>query len=334
MHRAPLREIMYGVAIGDAWGRLTERKDYANIVAEYGTRGPELSNAEMGGTLYVTDDTQMSLYLAQAIRGHTSLTDALRDDVTRAWVTWLDDEDNYRAPDQACITAARRLKDGMHWTKSTQRDNDGSGAVMRAWACAYMDDPAEGDAAAAWQAASTHGGANAILASMFLTRIVRSGFSVDSALGTLDDLCRRAYVQDAVLDGLIGLRGMSQRDDIRAYVLNSLGDDTDPNTVRGAVARARHMYDRLASDPWNGDIELQGWRSHETLAAAALCVDLFAWDPVSAIRRAVTTDGDSDTVGAVVGGLCAVRHPLPWTDMPEDWLAKLEPRYRAEIDAL
>ena len=55
-------DVIRGCAIGDAWGRELERKDYDRIVSLYGERGPELPDE-----LVITDDTQMSLYLAKAL---------------------------------------------------------------------------------------------------------------------------------------------------------------------------------------------------------------------------------------------------------------------------
>lgn len=62
-----------------------------------------------------------------------------------------------------------------------------------------------------------------------------------------------------------------------------------------------------------------------------LCLDLFPEDPWSAVRRSVTTDGDSDTIAAVTGALAGFFYPFPWKGVPEDWFTRLEPMYQELI---
>jgi ADP-ribosylglycohydrolase len=52
-------------------------------------------------------------------------------------------------------------------------------------------------------------------------------------------------------------------------------------------------------------------------------------DPVEALRRAVTTGGDSDTLGAIAGFFLGGVYGDVW---PKHWLIRLEPRYSAWID--
>lgn len=85
--------------------------------------------------------------------------------------------------------------------------------------------------------------------------------------------------------------------------------------VLAAVDIAKKNFEKMRDDPSDG---IEGWLSHETLVCAALCLDLFPEDPWSAVRRSVTTDGDSDTIAAVTGALAGSVHPFPWKGVPED----------------
>jgi ADP-ribosylglycohydrolase len=46
------------------------------------------------------------------------------------------------------------------------------------------------------------------------------------------------------------------------------------------------------------------------------------------LRRAVVTNGDSDSIGAVAGGLLGALHGQAW---PKGIITRLEPRYQTEI---
>ncbi|MEI6699890.1 MAG: ADP-ribosylglycohydrolase family protein, partial [Mycobacteriaceae bacterium] len=57
------RTAMLGVAYGDSWGYPNERHSYGRLTL-LDLRGPELPER-----LIVSDDTQMTLYLARALDG-------------------------------------------------------------------------------------------------------------------------------------------------------------------------------------------------------------------------------------------------------------------------
>jgi ADP-ribosylglycohydrolase len=53
-------------------------------------------------------------------------------------------------------------------------------------------------------------------------------------------------------------------------------------------------------------------------------------EPVEALRRAVTTGGDSDTLGAIAGFFLGSVHGDVW---PQHWLTRLESRFATWINA-
>jgi hypothetical protein len=120
---------------------------------------------------------------------------------------------------------------------------------------------------------------------------------------------------------------MSSADDVLTFL------KTGAEGLLDAVNRARPQLEEFRNDPWDDDVcaPVPGWRSHDTLAAATLCLDLFPDDPYSAVRRATVSEGDSDTVAAVTGALAGRMHPFPWDGLPENWFSLLEPRYQQWI---
>lgn len=314
-----LRHVLTGCALGDSWGRTLERKDYRDIVSVHGAHGP---NLDTRSTLFITDDTQMSLYLARALseNGHAK-PHVVQQAILDAWVTWESDPENFRAPGNTCLLAARRVRDGHPWHKATSYLSDGSGAVMRAWACAFIPED-RWASVAAWQAASTHAAAAAIVTSLLAADYVRN--PPQHGESSIAYLMRRCT---PVLIGKVDpywFEGMRIDGSIHHYLESGIA------VVQEALQTAESVANRPRDDPWADDpsAELPGWRSHHALACAAVCIDLFPDDPCSAVRRAVVTDGDSDTIGAVTGALCAARHPFPWKGVPDNWDASLERIYR------
>ena len=316
--RPPLSDILLGCALGDSWGRAVERKSLEVIQKEYGWEGVPLPE----GDLLITDDTQMSLYLAEALAADAAVWDIPRR-VCQAWVDWLDDPENFRAPGLTCLDAARKLKDGVPWQDATDTSSDGSGAVMRAWACAYLPEHLQ-NGVAMWQAASTHGAPNAIMASVIATRLAADGFTDGEVTATISELCRDVgWLTKDDKAWLVGLDGMGDTYTVGAFI------ERGRTGILSKVAAAWKLVNDGRSDPWSFDPSdtFPGWRSHDALMCAAVCLDMFPGDPASAVRRAVTTEGDSDTIGAVAGALAARRHPFPWKGIDANWYTRLEPGY-------
>ncbi len=313
--------VIRGAALGDAWGDTLERREYSRILTAYGKQGMDLPE----GVLTITDDTQMSLYLARALNGSSSDTgNALKDQVIAAWVKWEQDPENFRAPGETCLRSIRRMRDGFPWQHSTVSESDGSGALMRAWAAAFLPEN-RWAGVAMWQAATTHGAPNAIVSSVIAAHMVRFGYPNGNALGEVERLCQDfSWVDHRHLRWIYGLGGMNDSRNVDGFLRRGRAG------VLEAAHKARITAEHLGDDPWNGDVSERnpGWRAHDALVCAALCLDLFPDDPAQAVRRAVNTDGDSDTIGTVTGALAAVNHPFPWKGIPEDWFTRLEPQYQ------
>lgn len=319
-------DVIRGVALGDSWGRLYERASYDNIVASYGKCGPV---KVLNDTLHITDDTQMTLYLAKALNGTaTSSVGDVQSRVLDAWVDWFNDPENFRGPGQTCLTAISRLEHHP-WRTATVQDSDGSGAVMRVWPAAFLPED-RWAGVAMWQAATTHGGHNAVAASLVAAYMARNGFPRGQALHTIEKLTEHLEWTKPLGEQafwLHGLHGMETLREVSEFLFQGL------QGLREAALTAEASTYWKAADPWEGDPSdaNPGWRSHDTLVCAAVCLDKFPDDPFSAVRRAVTTEGDSDTIAAVTGALAACIHPFPWNGLDPSWFDNLEGLYRQWI---
>jgi ADP-ribosylglycohydrolase len=312
--------VLRGCAYGDAWAVPDEFRSYADLTRR-NPRGPELPER-----LIITDDTQMTLSLARALDGAAEKTDdQLRDDVIKEFVLWLNDPDNDRAPGNTCLAATRKLASGLTWPQATVPGSDGCGTVMRVSPAAFL---AEGrwQPVAAWQAATTHGKASGIAASMLTAAIIRRAAQGDIASGQATkaalDLPNDPKIRTCVGDWLAGHPLAETSDAIDALL------DGGFTTVRGCLQNAHAAVDKFRSDPWASDpcaAAGEGWRAQETLATALLCIDALPGEPIDALRRATVTNGDSDSIAAVAGAILGAMHQDPW---PQEWAGRLEPRYR------
>lgn len=310
--------VLRGVAIGDAWGAPSEFRSIGELTRQ-SRLGPVCPER-----LEVTDDTQMTLYLARALNRTRGLDVAKRQHaIAEEFIAYTHDPDfGSRAPGVTVTNSLRRLESGLPWQQATDDYSDGCGTVMRTSPVAFTDEPV---GIAAFAAAITHGTPNAVAAAILNTELLRLIVSAgrNAPAGALSatalDMARRP-ADYGLLDVGPWLDGLDV--DLLA------GFDALTQLLIVTTAALEHGY---AADPWAFDPCLaggEGWRAHECLATALLSADAFPEDGWLALRRAVTTGGDSDSIGAVAGGLLGALHGRFW---PKDTLARLEPRYRAEI---
>lgn len=307
--------VLRGVAIGDAWGNPNEFLPIDMLTAK-DRRGVDLPER-----LEVTDDTQMTLYLAQAINSTLGrpIPD-VQEAIAKAFIAYTHDPDfASRAPGVTVTGSLRRLESGMPWHLATDDYSDGCGTVMRVTPAAFADDWA---GIAAFSAAITHGTPNGIAAALLNAATLR--YAWGTAKFT-DELPLTQYAYRVALNPgpLLNVERW----------LTPLQVDLKSGFRQCAevLHRCKAALPQFRADPWATDpceVGGGGWRAHECLAVALLSVDACFHDPWEALRRAVTTDGDSDSIGAVAGGLLGARYGAFW---PSTALERLEPRYQVEI---
>jgi ADP-ribosylglycohydrolase len=73
-----------------------------------------------------------------------------------------------------------------------------------------------------------------------------------------------------------------------------------------------------------------GWIAEEALATGLLCFLLYPDEPVTALRRAALTRGDSDSLACLTGAFAGAHHGIgAW---PAEWVERIE--YRDRLQAL
>ena len=319
------RAAMLGVAYGDGWGYPNERQSYGRLTL-MDLRGPELPER-----LIVSDDTQMTLHLAQALDGAAGKTASeLQSAILAGWLAWLHDP-GLRGIGRTTRTALNALDSGATWYRSTVVHSDACGAVMRVSPCAFLP---EGlwQPVSAWQAATTHGGSAAIASALLAAALLRRVITADDPQQIMAGGLLHHAIDLSHYDALGSAAAPWLIDHPRTGTFDLAGDliRTGMSTVREALQQARDATPKFLDDPWGADPSLahfggEGWRAPQALACALLCVDMLPGDPLEALRRAATTGGDSDTLAAVAGFFLGGAYGDVW---PRHWLMRLEPRYR------
>lgn len=309
---------LFGLAYGDALGKPTEFMAVADIVAQYGPGGPrELA----GDPALVTDDTQLTLAVGTALMNAPTLSAEVLEPLLRErFVRWAGSPDNNRAPGMTCLRACGDLALGRPWTQATVIGSKGCGANMRVAPVGLVtgDDLDTLAGVAQLQAAMTHGHPTALAASELTAYAVRL-------------LCDRT--ESAALPALLRARCHDQRTVYRAEWLDMLWQQPGVASPADYISRGwdecLRVLDRLdlaLAPADDGDdacrVTGAGWVAEEALATGLLCAIRHADDPVSALARAATTSGDSDSIACLTGAFLGAAFgmaawPVSWRDRIE-----------------
>jgi ADP-ribosylglycohydrolase len=317
---------LFGLAYGDALGKPTEFLTVAEIVDRYGRTGPR---SLTGCPALVTDDTQMTLAVAWALREAGSADPDLLSSLLRQhFVTWAASPDNNRAPGNTCLRACAGLSRGLAWQEAAVMDSKGCGANMRVAPVGLVPhyDLPTLTAVSQLQAGLTHGHPTALAASeltAYAVRVLRNGAAVREVPGLLRERCqtqRTVYHEDWL--GPLWRRTTAATPG--EYIARGWRDCLDALERLDAGIREFHG----SEDPcrYTG----AGWVAEEALATALLCATYYADDPVSALARAATTSGDSDSIACLAGALLGAAYGM--TAWPTVWADQIE--YRDQLAEL
>jgi len=293
-----------GHAVGDALGAPVEFMTRKEILAAHGPEGvtdfvPWTTAAHKFPRGSYTDDTQMMLATA------FGMLDALEisrsggfEDVPaavyaryREWLATQSEPGYARRPGSTCIDALTSGVAGCVY--DAINDRKGSGGIMRVAPAGLVERPVRAFETAAEIAALTHG---------HPTGYLSAGFYAD----VISRVVRGADISTAVAE---------TREILLGY------DDYDETLE--AVDRAVELYMSDVHPVEAVQLIGEGWIAEEALGIALMCSMSYPSDWRRATLASVNITGDSDTTGALTGGLSGAALgvdaiPAGWVDDVED----------------
>ncbi|MEU9702008.1 ADP-ribosylglycohydrolase family protein [Streptomyces sp. NPDC047981] len=314
---------LIGLALGDALGFPTEFHDVPAILAKSGPwRAMELPVQR--GTAYITDDTQMTLALARGIRTAMDrgvlAPQSMEPPVREEFVAWYHSPDNNRAPGNTCLSACDLLDGDRVWQDASQIHSKGCGANMRVAPLGLVPGLSEEQRAGAaqLQAALTHGHPTALAASDLTARAVYLLAQGVDPTGLVGHLRSYAYENRSVYrESWLGdLWTRSQDPSARHFA--ERGWDECLAVLERLDAVQRTADPELDPCTYTGD----GWIAEEALATGLLCFLLFPEEPLTALRRAACTRGDSDSIACLAGAFAGAH--LGAGAWPKEWEEQIE----------
>ncbi|ELS52082.1 ADP-ribosylglycohydrolase family protein [Streptomyces viridochromogenes] len=317
---------LLGLALGDALGFPTEFNDVPSILAKCGP----WREMELPTPAIVTDDTQMTLALGKGLRTAMDrgllAPKRLERPVREEFVDWYRSPENNRAPGRTCLVACNLLKDeGRPWQDASQIGSKGCGANMRVAPIGLVpglsDEQRAG--AAQLQSALTHGHPTALAASDLTAHAVRLLAQGAEPAGLVDLL--RAYAhanRTRYHDRWLGDLWTRSQDPTPEHFIARGWDE-----CLGVLDRLQEAVRAVSpeTDPClaTGD----GWIAEEALATALLCFLWFVDEPLTALRRAACTAGDSDSIACLAGAFAGAW--LGADAWPTEWADRIE--YRGDL---
>lgn len=324
---ARVRGCLLGGAVGDALGAAVEFETREAIIDRFGLQGIRDYAVAYGRAGAITDDTQMTLFTAEAIlrsvvrarsRGICNPTSV----VSNAYLRWLRTQGepvpqrtpldgwlfgvkalhSRRAPGRTCIRALRTLRHAT--ADKADNDSKGAGGIMRIapWALIH----------------AIHGGRSLAgvfedaMKSAWITHGHPTGYLAAGAFAVLlHELLQGRALPGAATAALATLRAVE----------NEPIGETEA-ALQLALQLADEGAEPSAAIPRLG----QGWIAEEALGIAVYCAAV-ARSTEEGILAAVNITGDSDTTGSLVGQLLGAANGE--ASIPQRWLEPLE--LRAEI---
>ncbi|MBT8493286.1 MAG: ADP-ribosylglycohydrolase family protein, partial [Deltaproteobacteria bacterium] len=302
-------------ALGDAVGYPCEFRRRDRILEVFppdGVTGPVASKDPIWGQKpfivganhppgTFTDDTQMTIAVALGLieAGRGSL-DALMQIIGKHFVAWSRSDDNNRSPGATCMTGCRNLGRGAPWREAGVADSKGCGSNMRVAPIGlyYAERRDELLEVARASSVLTHGHDAAIegaAAAALLVAMALDGASFEDMHTEVTRVCR----------------GRSPDfDDCWARVPELLSADPGVALAEGGLG--------------------ESWVAEEAVASALWCVWRAEGDYRKAVLLAANTDGDSDSIACIAGGIAGAMGGT--AALPAEWLEVLEKR--EELTAL
>jgi len=229
-----------------------------------------------------------------------------------------------------CIRSCERLEKGLSWKKATELSSKGCGANMRVIPVGLLT--AKGvnlstiGAIAQFQSVLTHAHPTALAASEITAITIAKILHKVPLENLLDELLKHAE---------------QQKKNYRETYLKDIWNRPPFRTAEEFITLG---WEQIIEILWKVKEGLQkqdtqtdpcliigaGWIAEEAFATALYCFLLFPNEPTKALKRAVITSGDSDSIACLTGGFSGAYCGID--KFPTDWINRIE--YKNELELI
>jgi len=293
------RGCILGLAVGDALGMPTEFLTVEDIRGRWGPRGVQGFEGGHWPPGHFTDDTQMTLALAEGIlaAGRDASVDEIMAEVADEFVHWMRDPlGGHRAPGNTCLTGCRNLADGVYWREAGVADSKGCGSAMRAApiGLVWPGDYERIREVAIAQSLATHEHPCALAGSVAAAALVSMALEgmapaemLERVIALTEEISDEFVAQMVVVPEVLDLPGDRKRSHAQAWI--DLGG---------------------------------GWVAEEAVAGALYCFLRSPGDYRATVLHAANTDGDSDSLACIAGAISGAYNGLD--AIPQEWRDGIE----------
>lgn len=327
-----------GTAYGDAWGHEVEFFNHKKII-RLNHHFPENSTA------YITDDTQMSLYVMQGIESLYTGVDQpdtlmeyiklhgenpIRTAIADQFAIWLNDPLNNRAPGIASMEGSAIYANSQRITGLEGSDSNalGCGANMRSmWLGCLPLAELEVALLSQIQAEITHGhplaGASSVITSLVVWHLINtpevSELSGEELFDFIITICARLKNESIWGWRLEDPNWKNAYDDLSQWLREA---KSKLPILREAVSRGEPL-----------DLETLfggGWIAPSALVNALAILAVSTRETaLSNIQYLIETSGDSDSIAAIGGAFLGAKFGAKI--FPSHWFSQIEPYYQDEL---
>jgi len=277
--------VLVGTAIGDALGLPVENLSARRIRRLFG----RIERYRfLGRTGYVSDDTEQTAFVAQALIAAPKDPKLFAKAFARKLKGWI-----LRLPfgvGFATLRACMKLLAGVSPERSGVF-SAGNGAAMR----------------------------SAIVGAFFFENPERR-IAFCQALSRVTHTDPKA-IEGAQFVAALAAQAVESPSELRPDLEAACGEVHDEALLTAITSAQRLVRDSASTEDAARELGVSGYVVH-TVAFAAFCAARFGIDARKALEEAVNAGGDTDTIGAIVGALVGARHGI--AGLPKDLVDSLE----------
>jgi len=280
--------LVYGLAIGDALGRLTEFMSLTAIKTKYGGKGIQ----DLPDPALFTDDTQMSVALAEAlVKVGEKDVESIMVTVKEEFIKWYHSPENTRAPGGTCLTGVAKMEQGIHWSESGVAGSKGCGSAMRSAPIGYL-----------YQKNSDK-----------LKEVAHATGICTHGHPTADAACiGAAYLVKLALDGI------DPENMINDLLDFTTGISSEWDEAIAKVEKCLDWEDEEKALEYLGE----GWIGEEAVALSLYCFLKYPDSYEKVVIRGANTNGDSDSIACIGGSISGAY--LGIYAIPDNWVQRIE----------